>query len=100
MSSSAGNNMIDFREFRNRTRRDFLISGGGLGSIALSQLLAAEDQASSDPLAPKRSHFAAKAKNVIFLFMEGAPSQLDLFDPKPGLKKWAGIPLPASVTKE
>ena len=51
-------------------------------------------------MAPKRPQFPARAKNVIFLFMEGAPSQLDLFDPKPALKKWAGMPLPASVTKE
>ena len=41
-----------------------------------------------------------KAKNVIFLFMAGAPSQLDLFDPKPGLQKWHGKPLPPSMTKD
>src|SRR5438309_7083559 len=93
--------MMDFGEFRQRTRRGFLLSGAaGLGSIALAQLLAAEDQAPQDPLAPKLPHFPARAKNVIFLFMEGAPSQLDLFDPKPALKEWAGMPLPASVTKE
>ena len=44
--------------------------------------------------------FPAKAKNVIFMFMEGGPSQLDLFDPKPELKKWDGKPLPASLTKD
>ena len=92
--------MIDFSEFRQMTRRNFLLSGGGLGSIALAHLLAADDQAPQDPLAPKRPHFPARAKSVIFLFMEGAPSQLDLFDPKPALRKWAGMPLPASVTKE
>jgi len=93
--------MVDLSELRQRTRRNFLLSGGaGLGSIALAQLLAAEDQAPQNPLAPKRPHFSARAKNVIFLFMEGAPSQLDLFDPKPALNKWAGMPLPASVTKE
>src|SRR5260370_14297256 len=101
MSSSLGNNMVDLSELRQRRRRNFLLSGGaGLGSIALAQLLAAEDQAPQNPLAPKRPHFSARAKNVIFLFMEGAPSQLDLFDPKPALNKWAGMPLPASVTKE
>ena len=48
---------------------------------------------------PKKSPLDAKAKNVIFLFMEGAPSQLDLFDPKPGLQKWSGQSLPESMTK-
>jgi hypothetical protein len=93
--------MIDLSELRQRTRRNFLLSAGaGLGSIALAQLLIAEEHAPPDPLAPKRPHFLARAKNAIFLFMEGAPSQLDLFDPKPALTKWAGMPLPASVTKE
>ena len=54
----------------------------------------------TDPLAPKQPHFAPKAKNVIFLFMEGAPSQIDLFDPKPELQKWHGKPLPESMTKD
>ena len=54
----------------------------------------------TDPLAPKPPHFAPKAKNVIFLFMEGAPSQMDLFDPKPELQKWHGKPLPESMTKQ
>ncbi len=52
-----------------------------------------------NPLAPKMPHFAAKAKNIIFMFMEGGPSQLDLFDPKPELAKWDGKPLPDSLTK-
>ncbi len=79
-----------------QTRRDFLLrSSFGLGSIALADLLAADD-----PLAPKKAHFEGKAKNVIFLFMEGAPSQMDLFDPKPELQKWHGQPLPASLTKD
>src|SRR6185436_9145144 len=52
------------------------------------------------PLAPKPPHFKPKAKNVIFLFMEGAPSQMDLFDPKPELQKWNGKPLPPSLTKD
>ncbi len=52
------------------------------------------------PLAPKPPHFKPKAKNVIFLFMEGAPSQMDLFDPKPELNKWNGKPLPPSLTKD
>ncbi len=53
-----------------------------------------------NPLKPKAGHFTPKAKNVIFLFMEGAPSQLDLFDPKPGLGKYDGQSLPASMTKD
>ena len=52
-----------------------------------------------NPLAPKKPPLPAKAKNVIFMFMEGGPSQLDLFDPKPGLAKWNGKPLPADMTK-
>src|SRR5258708_5736250 len=87
-------------------RRAFLRDcAGGIGTIALSHLLAAEGRttetdAAKDPLAVKPPHFPAKAKNVIFLFMAGAPSQLDLFDPKPGLQKWHGKPLPASMTKD
>ena len=78
------------------TRRSFLLqSACGLGSVALSQLLAADN-----PLALKSPHFAPKAKNVIFLFMEGGPSQMDLFDPKPALQKWNGQPLPPSLTKD
>jgi len=79
------------------TRRDFFLKcGGGLGMMALAQLL----QADQNPLAPRAPHFAPKAKNVIFLFMEGGPSQIDLFDPKPALQKWHGTPLPPSMTKD
>src|SRR3982751_5183789 len=69
--------------------------------IALSQLLARDASASvdSNPLAAKPGHFPARAKNVIFLFMEGGPSQLDLFDPKPDLKKLDGALLPESMRK-
>jgi hypothetical protein len=87
----------DFLRIQSR-RRFFRTSAAGLGTIALSQLLAAEQ--APDPLAPKPPHFPAKAKNVIFLFMEGAPSQMDLFDPKPELRKWNGHPLPPSRTKD
>jgi hypothetical protein len=86
---------------RDLTRRNFFLRGAaGFGAIALSKLLADEKRSEVDPLAPKQPHFPAKAKNIIFLFMEGAPSQLDLFDPKPALQKWAGKPLPPSITKE
>ena len=80
----------------NLTRRHFLGAAGvGLGSLAVGDLLAADRAA--DPLAPKKPHFAPKAKRVIHLFMAGAPSQLDLFDHKPELAKLEGKPLPPSV---
>lgn len=65
-------------------RRQFLFHGGmGLGAIALSALLA--EEAKAGVLAPKRPHHAAKAKRCIFLLMEGGPSHIDTFDPKPKL---------------
>jgi hypothetical protein len=95
-----------------RTRRDFLLSAAsGLGSIGLVSMLAAEgllspssaraDEASAldavNPLAPRQPHFAPRAKACIFIFMEGAPSQLDLFDHKPKLEELHGQPLPKSI---
>ena len=53
----------------------------------------------SDPLAPKKLHHPATAKSVIFLFMEGGPSHVDLFDPKPLLSTLDGKPIPASIEK-
>jgi hypothetical protein len=81
------------------SRRDFLFhASGGLGGIALSGLLAAEARAASkNPLAEKKPHFEPKAKRVIFLFMVGGPSQMDLFDRKPELEKRAGQPLPETT---
>jgi hypothetical protein len=80
-------------------RRDFLRrSLAGIGTLALSDLLGGATTV--DPLAPRPPHFKAKAKNVIFLFQEGAPSQMDLFDPKPELAKWHGQSLPPSMTKD
>src|SRR5690606_26435111 len=84
------------------TRRDFLMRGGaGFGALALTHLLgeaaAAEGRAAlRGPLAAKAAHLAPRAKSVIFLFMEGGPSHLDTFDPKPLLNKLAGQPLPES----
>ena len=88
-----------------RTRRDFLTtSASGLGGIALASLLAEEGLLAApqgnefeDPLTPRKSHFDAKAKACIFIFMAGAPSHLDLFDPKPKLNEMAGQSLPKSV---
>jgi hypothetical protein len=85
-----------------QSRRDFLFrSGVGLGAIALQSLLAKQSVAAAlaqpaSPLAGRKPHFRPRAKNVIFLFMEGGPSHLDLFDPKPLLNKLAGQTLPES----
>lgn len=82
-------------------RRWFLEQCGvGLGSIAFGALLGQKGYAapvSANPLAPKAPHFPAKAKNVIFLFMAGAPSHLELFDNKPELAKWDGKLPPAEL---
>ena len=82
-------------------------TAGGIGSLALAQLVAAEGRtadraakAAADRLAPQRPHFAPTAKRVIFLYMTGAPSQIDLFDPKPALRKWHGQALPPSMMKD
>src|SRR6187549_4304792 len=80
-----------------RSRREFLQIGGGFGALAFSAMLA--DAAKNDPFLPKKPHFPAKAKSVIFLFMEGGPSHVDLFDPKPELTRQHGKPLPASFGK-
>ncbi len=70
------------------TRRDFVYGlGASLGSVAFSSLLAAEAGARPGPLAPRAPHRAAKAKSCIFLMMEGGPSHLDTFDPKPALER-------------
>ncbi|NJR12569.1 DUF1501 domain-containing protein [bacterium] len=91
---------------RDVTRRWFLRDCRvGLGGVALSSLLSKsllrESRAAgrTDPLAPKQPHFPAQAKNVIFLFMAGAPSQLDLFDHKPDLHKLFRTELPKSISQ-
>jgi hypothetical protein len=63
------------------------------------RLLAASGPAAKNPLAAKPPHFRARGKHVIFLFMQGGPSHIDTFDPKPLLNKLHGKPLPASVTR-
>jgi len=85
-----------------RTRRSVLRDAAhGFGALALQSLLVKQGLAKPrvNPLAPKPPHFAAKAKSVIFLFMVGAPSQIDTFDPKPALKKYEGQKLPESFGK-
>jgi hypothetical protein len=84
------------------TRRWFLRQCGvGLGSVALVSLLNDASGASrpqiANPLTPRAPHFKPKAKRVIYLFMAGAPSQLDLFDYKPALAKYDGKPVPQEV---
>jgi hypothetical protein len=82
------------------SRRQFLQrSGAGFGALALQSLLSREGLLAADvkpqnPLAPKNPHFEPRAKAVIFLFMYGGPSHVDLFDPKPELAKWNGQPIP------
>ena len=80
------------------TRRWFFEQCGvGLGAIALSDLLGAA--APIDAMAPKKPHFPPKAKRVVFLFMAGAPSHLELFDYKPQLQKFDGTLPPADLLK-
>jgi uncharacterized protein (DUF1501 family) len=97
------------------TRRHFFKDCGvGLGSMALASLLnqnifgAGNPQSSiskgrnpqsNGPLAPKKPHFAPKARRVIYLFQAGAPSQLEMFDYKPGLAKYNGKPCPPELLK-
>jgi hypothetical protein len=88
------------------SRRELLTrSGTGLGMLGLAGLLAdqsqlvAETVKSTNPLAPKSPHFKPKAKHVIHLFMNGGPSQVDTFDPKPELEKYHGKQTPATSLK-
>ncbi len=106
--------MHPWEEYVQQTRRHFFTSAAsGLGGLALAWMLhrdgvlrAGESTSPAginlrevNPLTPKPPHFAPKAKACIFLFMAGAPSQLDLYDPKPKLNQLHGQPLPASLTK-
>jgi hypothetical protein len=81
------------------TRREMLARcANGFGAVALSALLGesafgADSSTRTDPLAPRPTHFKPKAKNVIFLFMDGGPSQVDTFDPKPRLDREHGKPI-------
>jgi len=88
-----------------QSRRDFLTSAAsGIGMLAPASLfreegLLAAEATSADPLAPKAPHFAPKAKRCICIYLEGAPSQMDLFDPKPKLRELHGQALPESFTR-
>ncbi|HEY3967975.1 MAG TPA: DUF1501 domain-containing protein [Planctomycetaceae bacterium] len=90
------------------SRRDFLLrSGGGIGGLALASLCARDLRSAAradvghpttgkNPLAPQKSHHAPLARRMIWLFMHGGPSHVDLFDPKPDLVKYGGQALPES----
>ena len=83
------------RAWERYSRREFLSrSGIGLGSLALSSLLSEEARAQDTTVGP---HHTPRAKSVIFLFMAGGPSQLDLFEDKPKLRELDGDPIPASL---
>ena len=80
-----------------KTRRGFLRSiGGGFGSVAMAAMAAEQAMLAGqqNPLVPKTPHFKPKAKRVILLWMQGGPSQMDLFDYKPRLKSEAGNQIP------
>ena len=97
-----------FGSVRSVSRRDFLRrAGGGFGLLALASLLDRDGLlaagtvpekplANPNPLAPRPPHYAPRARAVIFLFMSGGPSHVDLFDPKPDLIRLAGQPIPES----
>jgi hypothetical protein len=92
------------RALQQVTRRHFFSQCGvGLGAIGLASLMADQGALANDslddndPLRSKHSHFPPRAKRVIFLFMAGGPSQLEMFDYKPKLQEYNGQPIPASL---
>ncbi len=98
--------MSDLHPLHCQTRRHFFADCGvGVGKLALASLLARGAAGSAtpiagNPLAPQPTHFGPKAKSVIYLFMAGAPSQLDLFDNKPTLAKYEGQMVPPELVKD
>jgi len=92
---------------RSQSRRDFLAqAGGGFGLLALLSLLEGDAKGSEaseaqpgNPLAAKSPHYRPAAKSVIWCFLDGGPSHIDLFDPKPELQKLHGQPLPGSFER-
>ena len=103
--ASPFDNGFSSSECQLRSRRRFLQhAGAGFGWLALAGMLSSSLQAEeksplANPLLAHPGHFAPRAKRVIFCFMDGGPSHIDLFDPKPALEKYAGQPLPPSVKR-
>jgi hypothetical protein len=98
---------MDPKHIIKQTRRDFLAtSASGIGALALASLFKADGLLAAEadktiPIGPVRgTHFKPKAKNCIFIYMEGAPSQMDLFDPKPKLNEMSGQKLPDSMLEK
>ncbi len=83
--------------FRPSRRQALCTMGAGFGMLGFANLL--QGEISRQPLEPKAPHFPAKAKHVIFLFLNGGPSQVDTFDPKPMLTKYNGKPMPSGNLK-
>src|SRR2546425_1988442 len=103
MSTNVRTNGMTTWDSRFLSRRQMLGEfGGGLAGIAFTWLLA-RDAVGGTPrnfdLVPKTPHFKPRARNIIFLYMGGGPSQMDLFDPKPALSKYDGQPIPVSITQ-
>src|SRR5690349_14332381 len=112
MSKDDLNPLSENQSLRSQTRRHFFGQCGvGVGTIALNQLLTRDGIAAptppaktgavkidpANPMMPRPGHFPGKVKNVIYLFMAGAPSQLELFDDKPKLRDLHGKPPPKSL---
>ena len=89
------------KEWTQFTRRDFMAtSASGIGMAALASLMQQDNLLanSNNSSVVNTPHFAPKAKRCIFIFMAGAPSHVDLFDPKPKLNELSGQPLPKEMT--
>ena len=100
------NSLTDRLARRMLSRRQMLKdSAGGLGALALSSLMGQPSMAAGNSASPvnnllaKPPHFAPKAKRVVFIFLGGGPSQMDLMDPKTMLTKYDGQPIPMSISQ-
>jgi hypothetical protein len=93
---------IPMSEFRHLVSRRWFLRDCGLqlGAAALLSMLGSSQAAAANPMAPRAGHFKAKAKRVIYIFQAGAPSHLDLFDPKPELARQNGKLPPAELLKD
>src|SRR4051794_30262970 len=99
------NRKMDFIDYNITRRAFFTSSASGVGLLGLASIFGAEGLlapsavAGTGPMTVKAPHFAPKAKAVICIYMEGGPSQMDLFDPKPKLLELDGQKMPDSLTK-